>query len=134
MLDGRHYGAEITPVEAMAAKEAGLVVVFGYSDDNVELRGAIHDEVGAYNGTTVYLSADDTLRNDCEDERCPHYERARKAAPRFKAKWDDGTGAAWTFDVPWPHATFKVFEDAELFCVGVVFALADVRTGEHDAR
>ncbi len=126
LLDGRQMGNEIFSDEEKRASEAGLVVVFGYSDDNVELRGVICDEVSAYNGTTVYLNATGLLQNDCDSYRCPHFERARKRAASFKAKWDDGSGAAWTFDVPWPHATFKVFEGTELFCVGAVFALSEV--------
>lgn len=51
MLSGRKYGMEITSEEARAAKDAGLVVVYGYSDDNVEFRGAIDEEVGAYEDT-----------------------------------------------------------------------------------
>jgi len=126
MLGRRVMGNEITEAEERMARDADLVVVFGYSDDNVELRGAIHDEVAAYNGATVYLSATGLLQNDCDDDRCPHFERERKRAARFKAKWDDGTGAAWTFDVPWRHYTFEVFEENELFCVGVVFAMQEV--------
>ena len=126
MLDGRQYGSEITEGEAKLAAEAGLVVVFGYSDDNVELRGAIDAEVPAYNGTIVRLDGADVLENDCENEDCPHFERASARAPFFRALWDaPGAKAAWTFDVRWPHATFTVLEDAEPFCVGVVFALAD---------
>lgn len=41
LLSGRDYMNEITRGEEEQAKAAGLVVVFGYSDDNMELRGAI---------------------------------------------------------------------------------------------
>jgi len=127
MLDGRSYGAEITPEEQRLANEAGLVVVFGYSDDNVELRGAIDAEVPAYNGTIVRLDGADVLENDCENEDCPHFERAMAQAPFFRARWcAPDAVAAWTFAVSWPHETFTVFEDGEPFCVGVVFALSDV--------
>lgn len=135
-LDGRSYRAEITKDEERLAREAGLVVVFGYSDDavelsgaidHVELSGAIEDEVSAYKGTTVYLDGPKVLENDCDDERCPHYLRARKRAARFRAVWcKSPTDAAWTFDVPWPHETFRVVDKGEVFCEGVVFALADV--------
>lgn len=47
LLNGRSYGEEITENECAIAQAHGLVVVFGYSDDNVELRRAIHDEIGA---------------------------------------------------------------------------------------
>lgn len=126
MLDGRQYGSEITKEEERVAADAGLVVVFGYSDDNVELRGAIDAEVSAYNGTTVRLDGSDVLENDCENEDCPHFERAMARAPFFRARWcAPDAKAAWTFDVLWPHATFTIFEDGEPFCVGVVFALSD---------
>lgn len=135
MLDGRQYGDEITKDEEKLAAEAGLVVVFGYSDDNVELRGAIDAEVSAFNGTIVRLDGADVLENDCENEACPHFERASARAPFFRALWDaPGAGAAWTFDVRWPHATFRVMEDGDLFCVGVVFALADVAAPRSDGR
>ena len=44
MLSGREYGMELIKDEKRQAADAGLVVAYGYSDDNVELRGAI-DEV-----------------------------------------------------------------------------------------
>lgn len=50
MLNGREYGDEITREEEAMAKAHGLVVVFGYSDDNMEFCGAITDEVGCYDG------------------------------------------------------------------------------------
>ena len=128
MLDGRQYGNEIAKCEETLAAEAGLVVVFGYSDDLIELRGAIDAEVPAYNGTIVRLDGADVLWNDCENEGCPYFERASARAPFFRALWDaPGAKAAWTFDVRWPHSTFTVLEDGEPFCVGVVFALAAAR-------
>ena len=36
-LDGREYLSEITPEEEREAEANGLVAVYGYSDDNVEL-------------------------------------------------------------------------------------------------
>ena len=56
VLSGREYGMEIGREEEKEAKAAGLVVVYGYSDDNVELRGAIDSEEGAYDGTTIYIT------------------------------------------------------------------------------
>jgi hypothetical protein len=62
LLNGRSYGEEITKEECATAKAHGLVVVFGYSDDNVELRGAIDDEVGACDGTTLHITPDGLLQ------------------------------------------------------------------------
>ena len=56
MLSGREVGNEITVAEAIRAGDDGLVVVYGYSDDDMELKGAIDEEVGAYEGVTIYVS------------------------------------------------------------------------------
>ena len=53
MLSDRSIGEEICKDEKRRAADLGLVVVYGYSDDNVELRGAIDEEVGAWNGATI---------------------------------------------------------------------------------
>jgi len=44
MLNGREYGKGISPREAMDAREAGLVIVCGASDDLIAFCGAIHDK------------------------------------------------------------------------------------------
>ena len=76
MLDGREVLGEISRVESETAKEAGLIVVYGYSDDNVEFRGAIDDEVGAWEGTTVYLTPAGVLQEpDCGQDDCPYFDR-----------------------------------------------------------
>ena len=127
MLSGRKYGMEITSEEARAAKDAGLVVVYGYSDDNVEFSGAINDEVGAYNGTTVYLTPDGVLQEpDCGQDDCPYFAREREKAKTIKAVWHDKGGPCWTFETDIPHETFTVMEDGEPFCVGIVFSMVDL--------
>lgn len=130
MLSGREYGMEITLGEARAAKEDGLVVVYGYSDDNVEFRGAIGDEVGAYNGGTVYLTGNGILEGPAcscaEDCECPYFDAARKNAKTIKAVWHDEGGPCWTFETDIPHETFTIMEDGELFCVGIVFGMENL--------
>lgn len=127
-LNGREYGDEITTAEADVAKEFGLVVLFGASDDLAEFNGAICDEVGAYSGKSILLH-DGKLYDDEECE-CDAAKRERNRAKRqgrtIKAIWcatDDGP--SWTYETDIPHATFKVMEDGEVYCVGIVFALAD---------
>lgn len=55
MLNGREYRNEITREEAAEAKAAGLVVVYGASDDLMEFEGAIRDELGCYDGGTAFV-------------------------------------------------------------------------------
>ena len=135
ILNGREYGNEMTKDEELTAKAAGLVVVFGYSDDNVELRGAIHDEIGAYEGTTVrvdakgVLQAWDDLKDNAEEESEFEAYFARKLAG-FKpitALWcPPAVGGSWAYETAIPHASFDVMEDGEIYCRGIIFALADI--------
>lgn len=100
MLDGREYGCEITPKEEILAKELGFVVVFGYSDDNAELRGAIDDEIGCYDGDVL------------EHEDLPGI---------IFAHWcPSSPNCSWAYETDIPHEKFCIYEDGELYCVGIV--------------
>jgi hypothetical protein len=59
LLTGREYRQEITRAEEADAKAAGLVVAFGASDDLLEFRGAIDDEVGCYDGPEAPIARPD---------------------------------------------------------------------------
>ena len=123
LLNGREYGDEISKQEALDAYDAGLVVVYGYSDDNIEFSGAINDEQGACHDSLHYLDRDGLLRSECDDG-CPYFELLKKKAATIKALWGQ-EGYSWTYETTIPHATFEVFEDGEKFCRGIVFALED---------
>jgi len=135
MLSGREAGAEITPGETQDAKDAGLVVVCGYSDDDVELYGAIHKEVGAYEGMRIYVNEGGILQEpDCssvEECCCPYFETIRRAARSIDAVWHDEGGPCWTFATTIPHETFIIFEDGEPFCEGIVFSMEHLRGETH---
>lgn len=127
ILTGRSYTNEITKEEEAMAKASGLVVAFGYSDDNLELRGAAYDEIGAWQGQTVHFTKAGLLVNDCDSRECPHFEKLKAAATPLEIVWrDESDGPCWTFETAIPHETFEIFDEGELFCVGVVFALAEV--------
>lgn len=125
LLDGREYRREMTKAEEASAKAVGLVVVFGASDDLMEFRGAIYDEVGAYDGGTAYLTPDGLLTNECADDECPHFAKLCAKAATIEAEWEKGD-VSWSYETTIPHHTFEVVEDGEVYCVGIVFALADV--------
>lgn len=100
MLDGREYMHEITKEEEALAKELGFVVVFGYSDDNAELRGAIDDEIGCFDGGKL------------EHKDLPDV---------IYAKWcDRESNYAWSYETSIPHETFRIFEDGDYWCLGIV--------------
>ena len=127
LLNGREMGSEINKAEERQAKDAGLVVVFGYSDDNVELRGAIHDELGAYNGTVFRVTERGLLKNDCDNDDCPYFEKSKDGARSIVAVQGDGAGPSWRYTTDIPHSTFEIMEDGEVFAVGIVFRLADAQ-------
>lgn len=125
-LDGSEYRKEGSKELFAAMKADGLVAVFGASDDLMELRGAIDDEVGAYGGGTAYLTASGLLTNYCDNDECPHFERAKKDAATVKAVWaPEGENLSWLYRTALPHATFQVNEDGEPYCRGIVFLLSD---------
>lgn len=127
LLDGNNYYSEITNEQETIAADSGLVVVFGYSDDNVELRGAIDDEVGAYGGTTFHVTRNGVLHTpDCGGAECEYFAIAKKRAAEIKAIWHDTGDACWTFETQIPHKTFRVYENGELFCIGIVFSAHDL--------
>ena len=100
LLNGREYGSEITPREEALAKELGFVVVFGYSDDNAELRGAIDDEIGCFDG------------GELEHEDLPD---------KIYADWcPKDLDCAWAYRTSLPHAIFRIYDEDGLYCMGIV--------------
>ena len=105
MLDNREYGNEITKEEEQLAKELGFVVVFGYSDDNIEFRGAVDEEIGLYESGKI------------GNELLPK--------PIFADLFPEDIGCTWAFGTSLTHKEFHVFEGEYLYCVGIV---CDVNT------
>lgn len=129
LINGREYRSEITDAEIRAAKAAGLVVIFGYSDDNIELRGAIDEEVGAYDGTTFTIDAKGLAPQWDEDGMSikaarDYFEREGKGV-KIEAKWD-AEGYSWVIRADMPFAVFDIMEDGEKFCRGIVIDIRDL--------
>ncbi len=129
MLNGREYREEITRSEEVIAKQNGLVVVFGASDDLVELRGAMDDEAGMYNGGLLILNQDGIVE-DC-GEPCDHcsVDADQEAGKSIECVWGEDDHS-WTYKTEIPHATFEIIEtyDGEVskYCRGIVFNLSDL--------
>lgn len=100
-LDGREYRDELTKEEALKAKEDGVIIAFGYSDDLLELMGVIDEEISAFDGTNFGF---------VEAIWCP--------------KDDFGeTYASWLIKSKFPYENFNIYEDGELFCIGAVIKI-----------
>jgi hypothetical protein len=125
ILNGREYGAEISRAEEALAKENGLVVLFGASDDLMEFRGAVNDETGVYGGGFAHFTRKGLLTNRCEEEDCPYFAQLKGEATAIGAEWST-EGYSWVYQTTIPHSTFDVLEDGDKYCRGIVFALSDV--------
>lgn len=111
LLNGRQYGEEMASGDNKLARDSGLVVVFGASDDLLEFCGMVDDEVGAYQGTTVHISEGGLIVK-------------RNGAIRVKAVWcPEELDCSWLIVPSVPFSPFDIMEDDELFCRGAVFYL-----------
>lgn len=124
-LNNSEYRAEGSPELFAQMKAAGLVAIFGASDDLMEIRGAVRDEIGSYHGSRVHFTKSGMITNDCEEDHCPYYKRLLATAEYVEAIWDT-EGYSWIFETAIPYATFDVLEDGHKYCRGIVFALVDV--------
>jgi hypothetical protein len=131
-LNGVQYPAHrsITGHIIEQAKAGGLVIVYGASDDLMEFAGAIRDEVGCYEGGEALVDAKGVLDrdqiDDDDDEAIADYVTRKKAGRTIEALWCAEDGISWTYKTDIPHATFEVHEGDEIYCRGIVFALADL--------
>jgi len=122
-LNGNQYREEGSKELFQTMKANRLVAVFGGSDDLIEMRGAINDEVGAYDGGFAYVTPSGLLENECGNERCPHFTKLKKTAAEIEALWCAEEDISWTYRTDIPHETFLIMEDDETYCRGLVFSL-----------
>lgn len=119
-ISGKQYGhLMFSKEETDLVKENGIVIVYGLSDDLMEIDGAIWDEVYAYGGRTVYLTEDGLVECDEKSENVIH--------AIWCGKDENGETIPWTYETDIPHETFFVYEEEELFCIGIVFYLKDLK-------
>lgn len=125
----RQYPFELLVLEENIAKEHGLVIVYGASDDLMEFRGAIRDELDCYEGGMAYLDTvkKALLKNICNDDECPYFQMFKRNAPQIEAIWNRD-GFSWVYDTKIPHATFLIMEDDDNYCRGIVFDIADIES------
>lgn len=126
ILDGMEYGQEIREQDLQYAKENGVVIVFGASDDLMELRGAIEDEVGCDGGGRAFFDRNGLLQNKCDNEDCPHFQEKLPHAKYIESVWDS-EGYSWIYKTAIPHETFEILEEGRKYCRGIVFLMEDLQ-------
>lgn len=108
MLDGCNY--DISQESIVHAKENDLVIIFGYSDDLCEFRGAVCDEFDCYDGGII----------NCKELPKP-----------ITAVWcPEGKECSWAYETEMPHATYRMYDDDELYCIGIIIDLKEVTKNE----
>lgn len=137
-LNGMEYRNDIPKDVIQLAKDNNLVIIFGYSDDLVELEGAVYDELNAWGGTTFLLSKDglverpniDDYEDDDFDERYSKYLQLKANGQKISANYGGKGNLGWWFDTKIPHVTFDVTdpEDDEDYiqCRGMVIDLKEL--------
>lgn len=127
-LNGREYKQEMTPGEIDAAREAGMVVVYGQSDDTTVFHGAVEGERNTTNGGAIYLT-ERGFFEECACD-CIHCQEARKKAACLNVLWCKGP-YVWHYDTTIPHETFEIIDNQPAenlkFCQGIVFYLGALK-------
>ena len=125
-LDGNEYGSEGSPGLFAKMKAANLVALFGYSDDNIELRGAEFDEVGVGDTTVLCFDQHGVLRNDCVNEQCPYFREIMNHAAKINVTSPGPDGGMFGYSTMIRHAPFKIMEDGDFYSAGIVISLDDL--------
>ena len=108
-IGGGEYRTWEKEADISYAKENGIVIVFGASDDLMEFSGAIRAEVDCYEGTTIYFDKEGKMISYSVDPSLKY----------ITAIWDGEY--PWTYDTNIPHESFDIVEDGEVYCRGMVF-------------
>ena len=121
-LHGKQYRDEISPELLNICKDNRIVVVFGASDDLMEFRGAIYDELDVYNGGTAYLTSKGLVENNCEDCENPCSKETLSEFAQIEAVWGE-EDYSWIYKTKIPHEVFDIMENRKTYCRGIVFHL-----------
>lgn len=128
LIDGNQYLQETSKEQSQLAFGSGLMVIYGYSDDGLCVDGVGAEQYGAWEGGEFKFCKDGT----CFCDGWEHHEEALKRGYMpptpcltVNAEWcpSDFEGS-WRISPDCPHATFKIMEDDDLFCVGAVIDMA----------
>ena len=134
-INGRQLGEELTKEEDLAAAHAGLLVVYGYSDDNLEFRGIYYDEVYCYlrevnSSETFYFVLDgETL----EQVQQPDLTGQSTRYLEVTATWcPQDVDTSWLITCNVKSCSFDVMEDIaapyDTFCKGIVVDVEDIKS------
>lgn len=129
-LNGRQYLNEISKEEEEQAKADNVLICFAASDDNIELRGAIDDEIGAWGGVDIFVFETKAVIKEQYADDIEVFKRyGIHPVPDYKifATWQpEGVPASWLIRCG-GGCHFDIYDGEELFCRGVVIQLRGER-------
>ena len=136
-FNNMEYGStDIADANDELSKE-GIVAVIGASDDLCEFYGALYEEFDCYNGENLYWNGTDFFTNgrkerflDYVDNEYPEffdicYKMFNENT--YYIKISDGEDCQFVYDTNIPCEKFKVMEDGELYCEGLLFYIKDLK-------
>lgn len=138
-LNNRQYRYETSISLEKFAKDNNLIIVFGASDDLLEFRGAFEEEFGSseelyFNKEFTIISNHNKIKLDEKNIEIKDYfinihrfdfevELKNKITQEWCPKDLD---TSWRLSANFPYKTFNVFDEKELYCVGIVFDIDDL--------
>lgn len=134
-LNGNLNRYEIDKEQERLAKESGLIVIFGASDDLLEFRGIINDEIGASDGTVAHVVKKkdgwgvigDEDKMDL-DKQMDEFGLPSLSTLEVEAAWcPEELDCSWLITTKHLHASFDIMEDGELYCAGIVVDVKDFK-------
>jgi hypothetical protein len=132
LLNNREYPFKLATEEQELAKQNGIVIVYGASDDLIEFDGAIRDEGDCYEGGKFLIDDKgllpdwNNLDHDDEEVVLAYQKRKSEAKHSIEALWDVD-GYSWKYETDIPNQSFEIVEDGEKYCRGIVFYITDLK-------
>lgn len=140
LLDGNEYRDEMSKEQERIAQENNLLVLFGASDDLLEMRGVIYDEVGAWIGGEYALALDGEMYADGVEKNTYHKAKGNLVLPLsdvndnddnprlIRVEWCPGgqPRLSWRVTSNMPCDSFTICDEGEPYCQGIVIDLDEV--------
>ena len=124
ILSLRDFEDGVYDIEIECAERNDLVIVYGYSDDLIELDGTIPAEGSCFEGGRFHLEQEKGLWR---------LKRGLGRCNNITALWndsmavnDDGERILWSYKTDIPHKKFIMNRCGEPYCEGFVFSEKDL--------
>ena len=125
ILSLRDFSEGLYEIEAECAKRNGLVIVYGYSDDVIELAGAIRTSGDCFQGGDFHL---------VKNKGCWKLADGVGKCNNISALWyscdavnDCGECIPWSYKTDIACEKFYVTRDGDPYCEGFVFSKNDLK-------